>query len=334
MISRRSLLRSAAVLSLTLSTSIAYAQSDRDADAERLFNEAKALMEQKKFADACPKLESAYRKDGAQGTLLNLAYCHKEMGSSWLAWTEFREAESKATDPKRKDFARDKMHEIEKEKALSKVVVDPQSKYDLVEVFLEDRRIFDAEKSSPFFAEPGQRKAIFHAKGKKPAILLITVPPAKEKMLHIQVPEMVEEEAGAPPLVVDGPGAVAPPTSTPPPAAEKSSWSGQKTLAVVAGVVGVGGLAVGSIFGLKTMTGACADGPEVKGGGRCTSEDRASASTDGTISTIGFIAGGAFLAGAVVLWITAPSGKQVGLTKPVRVMPSIGAGWAGLNGTF
>lgn len=329
----------AVVLGLVLRASFAHAQgaTDKDADAERLFNEAKTLMEAKKFAEACPKLESAYRKDQQQGTLLNLAYCHKEMGASWLSWVEFREAESKATDKQRKDFAREKMKELEK--GLARVVVDPQSKYDLTEVDLEDKRIYDAEKYTPFYAEPApqqgasaQRKVIFHAKGKKAAILLISVGSPKDKVIHVQVPEMAEEDpVVATPIAEGGSGA---PQPSPSQGDNTSSWSGQKTLAVVMGAVGLGGVVIGSVFGVKTMTGSCADGTVANGGSVCTPDERSSASGEAAISTVAFAAGGALLTGAVVVWILAPSGSKTASAPPASLSATVGPSWAGLRGTF
>jgi hypothetical protein len=327
---RQRALRSAAVLTLVLAAPFAHAQgSDKDADAERLFNEAKKLMEEKKFAEACPKLESAYRKDQQQGTLLNLAYCHSEMGSKWLAWVEFREAESKATEKQRKDFAHEKMKELEK--GLSRLIIDPQTRYELTEVYLEDRRIWDAEKGIPFYAEPNNnRKVIFHAKGKKPAILLISVGTPKEKMQHIVVPEMADEE----PIVVAPPEAPAP-SPPPPPRELTSEGAGQKTLAVVLGAGGLVGVGVGTFFGLKTMLGSCADGArKPDGSGECLAADRNDASTQAAISTIGFIAGGALLAGAVVVWILAPSGGKTGALVKPSITASVGPSWAGFQGHF
>ncbi|MBX3230126.1 MAG: hypothetical protein KIT84_25165 [Labilithrix sp.] len=303
---------------------------DRDADADRLFKEGQKLMEERRFAEACPKLESAYKKDQQLGTLLNLAYCHKEMGSTWLSWVEFREAESKAVELKRtdrRDFAREKMRELEK--SLSKVVVDPKAGVELAQVDVEDRRVYEAEKGVPFAVEPnGQRKFVFHARGKKPGVLLVNVPPlAKDgKVQHVTIPELVNDDLGSSASVT---------TDTPPPPqggeparGEKSSWSGQKTLAVVAGVLGLGGVAVGSVFGVKTVTGPCSDGPRSEGGGFCGDEDLARTNREAMISNIGFIAGGVLVAGAVVLWITAPSSS--GRSAQVTVGPS----WAGLGGTF
>lgn len=319
---------------MVLAAPLAHAQSEKDADAERLFTEAKKLMEEKKFAEACPKLESAYRKDQQGGTLLNLAYCHQEMGSKWLAWTEYREAESKGGDSKRKDFAHEKMKELEK--GLTRIVIDdPTKKYELTEFTLEEKRIYDAEKGLPFYAEPNnQRKAIFHAKGKKPAILLISVGSPKDKMQHIQVPDMVDEDP-IPPTPPPETPTIAPP---PPAAGDKgSSWSTQKTIAVAVGVVGVVGVAVGGIFGLKTMGSGCNDDGV---GNNCTRADRDSASSDGSLSTIGLIAGGALLAGAAVLYFTAPSqpnanaNAKTGALFSPTITAKVGPTWAGVGGTF
>ena len=58
------------------------------------------------------------RRIASLGTLINLAFCHKEQGASWYAWLEFREAEVKATElnrADRRDFAHARLVELEKQ---------------------------------------------------------------------------------------------------------------------------------------------------------------------------------------------------------------------------
>jgi len=92
--------------------------------------------------------------------------------------------------------------------------------------------------------------------------------------------------------------------------------STQRVVALVAGGVGVAGLATGGVFGVMAMQ-KKQDAQKI-----CPHDcpDKAgvdawhSATTFGTVSTIAFVAGGALVAGAAVLWFTSPSKKaEVGL---------------------
>ncbi len=71
--------------------------------ATELFKEGRALMNEKKFADACPKLEESQRLDPGGGTLLNVAICHEGLGKLATAWSEFEEAAAIAQRDKRAD---------------------------------------------------------------------------------------------------------------------------------------------------------------------------------------------------------------------------------------
>jgi len=329
---------------------------DKEADAERLFREGQKLMEERRFGEACPKFEAAYRKDHQLGTLLNLAWCHKEQGAIWQAWVEFKEAEGKAIELKRndrRDFARARMAELEK--SLARVVIEPTTKVELTEVLVEDRRVPEAELGKPFAAEPGQRKLTFRAKGKKQVVQLVTIVKG-DRPQRIPVPDMedmppggeveettaeAEEEEAAEPK----------PVPTPAPVEDRKDGSLQRILGLATAGVGVVGVAVGAVYGLQTLNNECTDGkPAYEGDPNappsCTPEQRDRASETGAISTVSFIAGGALLAGGLFLYLTAPSAKSsatVGVAarasgdrkrSGLRVLPEIGAGWAGVRGVF
>jgi hypothetical protein len=113
----------------------------------------------------------------------------------------------------------------------------------------------------------------------------------------------------------------------PPPAGDQgttSHGSGQRTLGLVVGGVGVAGLVVGGVLGGLTLSarssylqdcGSNIGAPP----GKCNAQGvsgESSAATKGTVSTIAFIAGGAATAAGVILYFTAPKGgtsTQVGL---------------------
>lgn len=315
-----------AVAYSVVGTSSATAQT-READAERLFREGQKLMEERRYGEACPKFEAAYKKDNALGTLINLAFCHKEQGATWYAWLEFREAEVKATEASRldrRDFAHARLTEVGKN--LPKVIVENPQKVPLTDVLVEDRKVWEAERGMVFAAEAGQRKFVFRAKGKKPATLLVNVGTATraDRAQHVTVPELenlTAEDLPPPPAPPPAP-VLSPPADrgvAPPPQAPDTSGSAQRTLGWAS--VGVGGAAavLGGVTGAITLFGPCAHQT-------CASDQRNYASTTGAISTVSLVAAGALVMGGLVLVLTAPSSRS----SSAAVLP----GWAGLAGTF
>jgi len=130
------------------------------------------------------------------------------------------------------------------------------------------------------------------------------------------------------------------PTSTQP-APTSLSTPGLGTRRLVGlglGGVGVAGVAVGSIFGVMTYSSWSSAGSACGSGGttQCSransgtvSSDHNTAVTDGTISTVSFIAGGALLAAGIVIFLTGE--HHEGERRPtVAVLPTISAGQAGL----
>jgi len=127
-----------------------------------------------------------------------------------------------------------------------------------------------------------------------------------------------------------------PPPDSPGGDGPASSWSSQKSLAVVAGGVGVVGLAVGSVFGLKAKsdfsnqestcsTSSCGDANQQTALGY-----HESATNAAVASNIAFGVGAAGLATAAVLWFLAPKKPQAAAAatawrlEPVFSMRSTG----------
>ena len=290
-------------------------------------------MEQKRLGEACPKFEAAYRKDQQLGTLLNLAYCHKAQGAVWQAWLEFKEAEVKAVALNRKDrrdFAKQRMTELEK--TLSKVVIDPTTKVELTEILVEDRRVYDAEKSVAFAAEVGpERKFTFLAKGKRPAIRLVAVPAQKkgEGPLRITVPEMEDEPP--PPVIVEAPAPKPEPAPPPKPIVEADHAGAWRTVMIVSLGVGVPVLAAGVVLGVITLGSSCKTGRTLQ---TCTPTQRENASTIAALSTAGVIAGASLTAAGLGILFFGPKPAKKTRDGRLEWTPDLGPGWAGVHGTF
>jgi hypothetical protein len=322
-------------MALLLATGSAAAQ-EREQDAERLFREGQKLLEERRFGEACPKFEAAYAKDHSLGTLINLAFCHKEQGATWYAWLEFREAEVKATElnrADRRDFAHARLTELEKQ--LPKLVVDNPQKVPLTDVLVEDRKVWEADRGAVFAAEVGERRFTFKARGKKPTATLITVAKG-DKVQHVTVPDMEDGTEAAP-----GGERSAPEPAKADAASATNAGSMQRTLGWVA--LGVGGVAalIGSIEGVSTFSSPCHSGKA------CTPDERDSANATATVADVSFViallAGG----GGVYLLLTAPPSSQAAppaaassrVVRPSRasavsVTPHLGLGWASVTGTF
>jgi len=138
----------------------------------------------------------------------------------------------------------------------------------------------------------------------------------------------------------------APVAAVPPPAppASSSGLGARKLVGLTLGGAGVAGIAVGSIFGVMAFSSWSSAGIACGPGGpsHCSrassgavNSDHDRAVTDGTVSTVAFIAGGALVAAGVALFLTGGTHEHEART-PLAILPSLGPGQAGiaLSGAF
>jgi len=138
-----------------------------------------------------------------------------------------------------------------------------------------------------------------------------------------------------------------PPPAPAGPASPAQPTSGPSTIGMVTGglgFAGVTGIALGGLFGMLTIAARNQETSDCSSPTRCTNHDqavrdRSTAFTDGTISTVSFVAGGVLLAGAAVYYFVigrGPSAEPEPAASGLLLAPSVspGAGGMFLKGDF
>lgn len=229
-------------LALALPAELAHAQSATDsATAESLFNEALALLANKKPAEACPKLEASQRLDPGVGTLLYLADCYQQMGRTASAWGTFREAAYMAKDRKdeRESVAVESAKTLEPKLSYLTVAVTAAPGA-AIEIKRDGKAISDALWNTAMPVDPGAHTVEASAPGKKPWSTSFNIADGPR-----------QESVVVPPLE-DAPVAaeVAPLPLSPPPPAPPPPSGAQTTAGWVLLGVGSAGLVTGGILAL------------------------------------------------------------------------------------
>lgn len=310
-----------------------------EAAAEALFGEAKKLVAQGKYAEACPKFAESNRLDRGAGTLIHLGNCYEKNKQTASAWATYKEAASAAQALGRKDWeklASQRASALEPKLARLTIKVDRAN--EKIEVSRDGTSVSPASFGVPIPVDVGQHSVEATAAGHKPFTTTATVSKDGESV-EVSIPKL-EPEAATPAAVATT--STATPSPAPPGAdTDKSDGSGQRTLGFVIGGIGVAGLAAGAVTGLMAMGKSSDAKAACPNDGSCASRDAVDASesakTLGLVSTIAFVAGGVGLAAGATLVFTAPKegeadAKKMGLAPArVRIAPNAGPAGAGVT---
>ena len=200
-----------------------------------------------------------------------------------------------------------------------------------VKVSVDGRSIAERLDGSPLQVDPGEHTFVFTTPEKASVTQTFVIKEAEKERRERIV--LASPSAPAAPLAPSPDGAL---SSTPPPGGEAPAGGlgTQRILGLVAGGVGVAGIAVGSVFGVMTLSEgsqqqtACASSTNCPHPTQAAS-DHSTGETDRTLSTVGFIAGGVLLAGGAVLFFTARHPESTAAARLVFV-PSVGPGGGAL----
>lgn len=311
----------------------AAARANDPATAQMLFDQARKLMAQERYAEACPKLEESQKLDPAGGTLLHLAVCREREGRIATAWALYSDALSQAKRDKRPDrakFSQERIDVLGPRLPKMRVRVAPANRsLQGFRLTRDELAVGEAQWGEAIPVDPGARVMKAQADGRKTWTFKVDVPNQPNEVT-VDVPELEID-----PNANDAANATRPekPDEKKKTVSYEEATRGdtQRTLGIVAGGIGLAGIGVGAVFGLLSISkkNAADDqcrGPELN---LCTQkgvDDGNTAVTFGNVSTIAFIAGAAFAAGGAVLYFTAPDA-----TTPVAVSPAVGPNTAGLT---
>lgn len=295
--------------------------------AQALFDQARELVQQGKYAEACPKLQESNRLDPGIGTLFHLADCYEQSGRVASAWALFLDVASQARTGGQPD--RERVGQQRAEKLLPRlprlaVNVPETSKTAGLEIRRNGILVGSAQWGTPMPVDPGEVELNISAPGKQK--LRQTVRLEEGKTFSYSVPALADASQAeangaaeeAPPAESEPSEAAepAPPASAPKPAPETSTVNSNRSWALGLGAVGIVGLGFGTTFALLAKSKFDDSKTE------CDKDDinlcstrgvelRNSALTRGNLASVGFVVGGAALAGAGVAWL-------IGSSQPVK----------------
>jgi hypothetical protein len=272
-----------------------------------------------------------------------LADCHEQL-DLLAAWKDLKAAEDLAarSHDERLAIARRRVEQVESKLPTFRLVVPTLvAETRGLKVRLDDALIGpDIYGDGVVATTPGTHALEVSAPEKETWHARVSVsPPERDATIPtLTVSLLPAPLAAPPPAEPPAQNPAPPPASTPavPPSSANDERGGaQRTTALVLGGVGVAGLALGVVTGAIAIVRA-ADIKHKCGGdvGSCetsafpTENDAASTTrTIANVSTVSFVAGGAVLAGAALLWFTAPRRSD----GRVGVAPMLGPTVGGLS---
>ncbi len=302
--------------------------------AEALFEQARSMMTEGKFADACPKFADSQRLDPSPGTLLNLANCYEKLGRTASAWATYREAASAANAAGRADYvASAQRHAEALAPKLAKLTTTVAQPVDGLSIKRDGVEVAHAEWGVPIPIDAGQHTLDASAPGRKPWSQIVAI--AQDgAQVSVAVPPLDEAPAATTPAPAPVPGP-APLSSAPAPApaAPTDTGSGQRVTGLILGGAGIVGLGVSGLFAAlakgkyNDSLGNCPTSPNV-----CNQTgvgQRNDALTDGNVSSVAFAAGAALLVAGGIVDFTAPHASSATPSGNLRVSPLVGASTGG-----
>ncbi len=266
-------------------------ESQSAAEASRLFEHARALTDAGRYAEACPLFAESEALEAHAGAMVNLAYCYENIGktaSSWAWWLKAAVAYSANGRIDEAEVARARAGLLEGRLLRVVVAVARQPGGAPIDVRLDGERLPTAQWNTATAVDPGYHTVEASAPGKRRWSAELDV--SDQHVPRVLVPILDDAPVSA-------------------------SEAARRRGAVVMAGAGIVAAATGAVlYGIAKATydGASGDCSEKGGQPYCNSpglEERTRGVAEFNIASVALVVGGAALAGATVLWFTAPLGS-------------------------
>jgi hypothetical protein len=307
-------------IAFTANASIAAAQGADAGAAEALFQSGKSLLEQKNYAQACPKLAESYRLDPGTGTLLALALCHEGEGRLASAWGEFAEVAARSRRdgrPDREDLAKKRKAALESRLPMLTVsVASGGEKIERLQIKRDGIELGSGSWAAPVPVDPGHHHVEASAPGYK--AFSVTVNLATDGARETVIVPVLERARDLPEAAPESVGA--------------GFWSPLRYAGLAIGGVGVAGIAVGAVFGMQAINLNNDSNKDCNAQSTCGAagySSRHDAQSAGNVSTIAFVAGGALLAVGATMFVLAKPRSSAGMA--LRASPFVSDREVGLG---
>ncbi len=290
--------------------------------ADKLFQKAKKLHSEKKYAEACPTYEEVDKTDPAIGSKLNVAKCYEDWGRLATAYNWYVQADKMATDAKdeRAPKIKEVIEELDVNVPRMTIKIPDGADPDIVDTLtLDGQPIPEAWHNTLQRIDPGPHVIEFVVDGQKKK-KMAPVERGGESELTLDIPKGVGKKP-RPPKKKDGEVTPPPVVSTPDPGKTR------RYLGIGIGSAGVVAVGVASIITLSARSkykDALADhcmgstsGCDATGF-KLTHDARSRANVATVVTLIGVAA----IAGGAVLYFTAPNAPAPNTEKPVALYVS------------
>lgn len=221
------------------------------AQAEDLFQRAKALMTKKSYAQACPMLAESYALAGGGGTLQNLAVCYEEEGKLAFAYNRFIELKvlsKKANRADRVKLADAHIAKLEPRLSRLRLFVKKERHLEAMQIEVDGDEFGPGSWDAGVVVNRGSHTITVRAPGYKTATLEKSVDEGTTTTVEVPMLVAIPKPAGPPKVAALAPVAQL---------AQLDEISGQRALRTtgfVVGGIGVATLAAGGVFGVLTIT--------------------------------------------------------------------------------